>query len=141
MKTIKILFAALLAVCMTSCIKFKVEATVDVTVLKDGQPQKGVEVYRFESNMGEETTLYKGNAKDNKTTNDKGVAHFELRSPDDMDPSDLGLVASETFYFATYDAEGSRNSFASVTVAAGDKNKPVTLVIQENGGGEGEGLD
>jgi len=104
--------------------------------MKDGQPQKGVEVYRFDSNMGESTTLYRSNAKDNKTTNDKGVAHFELRSPDDLDPSDAGLVESKMFYFATYDANGNRNGLASLKVTSGDKNKPVTLVIEENEGGD-----
>ena len=136
MNKIRIFFAALVAVCMVSCIGFKTEATVDVTVVKDSQPQKGVQVYRFENNgQGESSAMYKSNAKDVQTTNDKGVAHFDLKSPDDLDPSSVGLVESKVFYFATFDKDDHRNGLTEVSVTSGDK-KQVTLVIEENKDGE-----
>lgn len=132
MNKIRILFAALIAVCTVSCVNFKTEATVDVTVLKDGQPQKEVQVYRFEDNgLGEGTTNYTSNAKDIQTTNDKGVAHFDLKSPDDLEPSSAGIDETKLFYFATYDKEGNRNGLVSVSVTTGDK-KQVKLEIEEN---------
>ena len=38
MKKIQLFLAALVVVIMTSCVKFKTEATVDVEVLKSGKP-------------------------------------------------------------------------------------------------------
>lgn len=131
MKTLKILFTAIVAVCLASCIKFKVEATVDVTVVKNGQIQPNVEVYRFNDGLGESTTMYKSNSKDMVVTNEKGVAHFELRSPDDLDPSDVGLTETKTFYFATYDKNEDRNGLVSIAVTSGDK-KQVKLEIQDS---------
>ena len=134
-----ILFAATLMVVaglMTSCIGFKTEATVEVTVVKDGQPQKNVQVYRFNDNgLGEGTTLYKTNAHDIKTTNGKGVVRFELKSPEDLEPSDAGIVDKQNFFFATYDDNDRRNGFVAVEVATGDKKK-VTLEIIDAAGGE-----
>jgi hypothetical protein len=130
MKQIKFLSMALVAVLMTACIGFKTEATVDVTVMKDGQVQKGVQVYRFNNDMGVETTMYKTNAKDIQTTNNKGVAHFDLKSPDDLDPSEVGIVDTETFHFATFDNDDHRNSLVSVKVSTGDK-ATATLVIED----------
>ncbi len=128
MKQIKFLTMALVAMLMTACIGFKTEATVDVTVMKDGQVQKGVQVYRFNNEMGVETTLYKTNSKDIQTTNNKGVAHFDLKSPEDLDPSEAGIVDTETFHFATFDNDDHRNGVVSVKVSTGDK-KQVTLEI------------
>jgi len=135
MKKILLFLAAIVAIMMTSCVKFKTEATVDVEVTKAGKPVPGIVVYKFKDNgLGEGSTLYKSNAKGSETTNAGGVAHFELKSPDDLDPSDVsGVEFSDqaTFYFCTYDAENVRNSIVVVGVKTGDK-KTVQLVIEEN---------
>jgi len=121
---------------MTACIGFKTEATMDVTVVKNGEPQKGVQVYRFNDNgLGEGTTLYKStNAKDVKTTNNRGVVHFELKSPEDLEPSSAGIVETKNFFFATYDQDDIRNGLVAVQVSNGDK-KQVTLEMEESQGG------
>ena len=134
MRKIQLFLVAIVAVMMTSCVKFRTEATVDVTVIKDGKPVADIVVYKFKDNgLGEGTTLYKSNASGNETTDAAGVAHFDLKSPDDLDPSDVvGVELSDqaTFYFCTYDAEGTRNSLATVSVKTGDK-KNARLVIEE----------
>lgn len=131
MKKIQIFLAAIVAVAMTSCVKFKTEATVDVEVTKAGSPAAGIQVYKFKDNgLGEGTTLYKSNASGSAKTNAGGVAHFDLKSPDDLDPSDV-VDEKATFYFCTYDAEDTRNSIVTVSVKTGDK-KTVQLVIEEN---------
>jgi len=141
MKKIQILFAALVAVMMSACVQFKTEATVDVEVTKAGKPASGVVVYKFKDNgLGEGTTLYKSNAKGNATTNAGGVAHFDLKSPDDLDPSNVAGVENTdqaTFYFCTYDAENTRNGIVTVSVKTGDK-KTVKLVVEDNKGGDEE---
>lgn len=142
MKKIQLFLAAIVAVVMSSCVGFKTEATVDVEVTKAGKPVSGVEVYKFKDNgLGEGITLYKSNAKGNATTNGGGVAHFDLKSPDDLDPSDVAgveLKDEATFFFCTYDAEGTRNGIVTVSVKTGDK-KTVPLKIedaQQSGGDE-----
>lgn len=134
MKKIHLILAALVAVAMTSCVKFKTEATVDVEVTKAGKPAAGVVVYKFKDNgLGEGSTLYKSNATGNETTDGGGVAHFDLKSPDDLDPSDVAGVENEdqaTFFFCTYDAEGTRNGIVTVGVKTGD-TKTVKLEIKE----------
>lgn len=133
MKKIQLFLAALVVVTMTSCVKFKTEATVDVEVLKAGKPVSGVAVYKFKDNgLGEGTTIYKSNAKASETTNSGGVAHFDLKSPDDLDPSDVAGVENSdqaTFFFCTYDAEGTRNGIVMVSVKTGDK-KTVQLNME-----------
>ena len=135
MKKIQLFLAAIVAVAMTSCVKFKTEATVDVEVTKAGSPAAGIQVYKFKDNgLGEGTTHSKSNASGNATTNAGGVAHFDLKSPDDLDPSNvagLDLEDQATFYFCTYDAEDTRNGIVTVSVKTGDK-KTVQLVIEEN---------
>ena len=121
------LMSALAMLLMTSCL-FKTEATVDVEVLKNGQPQSGVAVYRFNNDIGEGATIYKDNAKAVVTTNAGGVAHFALKSPDDMDPSSV-TEDVKTFFFCTFDAENHRNGFVAVQVKSGDK-KTVQLVME-----------
>ena len=142
MKKIQLFLAAIVAVVMSSCVGFKTEATVDVEVTKSGKPQAGVVVYKFKDNgLGEGITIYKSNAKANATTNAGGVAHFDLKSPDDLDPSDVAgveLKDEATFFFCTYDAEGTRNGIVTVSVKTGDK-KTVQLRIedvQQSGGDE-----
>lgn len=135
MKKIQLFLAAIVAVAMTSCVNFKTEATVDVEVTKAGKPEAGVVVYKFKDNgLGEGSTLYKSNNSGSAKTNAGGVAHFDLKSPDDLDPSNVAGVELEdqaTFYFCTYDAEGTRNGIVTVSVKTGDK-KTVQLVIEEN---------
>ena len=93
----------------------------------------GVAVYKFKDNgLGEGTTIYKSNAKESETTNSGGIAHFDLKSPDDLDPSDVAGVENSdqaTFFFCTYDAEGTRNGIVTVSVKTGDK-KTVQLNME-----------
>lgn len=130
----KILFSALAALCLTACVSFKTEATVDVEVTQKGQPLSGVTVYKFRSDgLGEGTTLYKSNASGSAVTNAGGVAHFDLKSPDDIAPSNIaGQEFSEenTFYFCTYDSNGDRNAIVTVTIKTGE-NKTVKLEVPE----------
>lgn len=125
MKKIQILLAALVAVVMCSCVGFKTEATVNIKVVRNGQPLPGVTVYKFKDNgLGAGTTLFKGNASGSAVSDGGGIAHFELKSPDDLDPSNvagLELNDAATFYFCTYDAEGTRNAIDTVLVSTGDK--------------------
>ena len=146
MKKIQIFLAAIVAVVMTSCVNFKTEATVDVKVLDPdgkevgaGNPDgkevgAGIVVYKFTDNgLGEGTTLYKDNASGSAKTNSGSLAHFDLKSPDDFTPSDIAGVdvrEQNTFFFCTYDAEGTRNGFIAVTVKTGD-NKTVTLKMEK----------
>lgn len=134
MKKFYFLLAAFVAVTMTSCVKFKTEATVDVKVIKDGQPVPGAVVFKFKDNgLGAGNTLYKSNASGSAIADGGGIAHFELKSPDDLDPSDVAGVElndEATFFFCTYDAEGTRNSLVTVGVKTGDK-KTVQLKIEE----------
>lgn len=134
MKKIQLFLAAIVAVVMSSCVGFKTEATVDVEVTKAGKPVSGVEVYKFNDNgLGEGITIYKSNAKSSVTTNAGGVAHFDLKSPEDLDPSDVAgveLKDEATFYFCTYNAENTRNGIVMVSVKTGDK-KTVQLRIDE----------
>ena len=135
MKKIQVLFAALGVVMMSACVQFKTEATVDVEVTKNGQPVAGEIVYKI---PGDRSSLYKENATGQAKTNAGGVAHFDLKSPDDLDPSNIAGVENEdkaTFFFCTYDAEGTRNSIETVTVKTGDK-LTVKLVVEDNKGGD-----
>jgi len=135
MKKFYFLLAAFVAVTMTSCVKFKTEATVDVKVLKDGQPVPGAVVYKFKDNgLGAGITLSKSNASGSAVANGGGIAHFDLKSPDDLDPSDV-VEEQAMFYFCTYDAEDVRNSLVTVPVSTGDK-KNVELVIEEINDGD-----
>ena len=119
---------------MTSCVRFKTEATVDVKVIKEGKPVADVIVYKFKDNgLGEGTTLYKSNNSGTAKTDGAGIAHFNLKSPDDLDPSSGAgqkLSDAATFYFCTYDSEDRRNSIVTVQAKTGDK-LTVQLVIDE----------
>ena len=134
MKKIQILLAALVAVVMGSCVGFKTEATVDIKVVRNGQPLSGVTVYKFKDNgLGEGFTHYKSNASGSAVSDGGGIAHFELKSPDDLDPSNvagLELNDAATFYFCTYDAEGTQNAIVTVPVSTGD-NLTRTLEVPE----------
>lgn len=134
MKHSYLFLAALVAVVMSSCVQFKTEATVDVEVTQKGKPLSGVTVYKFKENgLGEGQTIYKSNASGTAVSNAGGVAHFDLKSPSDIAPSNIaGQEFSEenTFHFCTYDAEGTRNAIVTVTVKTGDK-KTVRLDVPE----------
>ena len=79
-------------------------------------------VYKFIDNgLGEGTTLYKSNAKGSAKTNGGGVAHFDLKSPDDFAPSSVGAQDEETFYFAVFDANEDLLGYVAQTVKTGDK--------------------
>ena len=125
MKKIQILLAALVAVFMTSCVKFKTEATVDIEVTQKGKPLVGATVYKFKDNgLGEGIANYKSNASGSAVTNAAGIAHFDLKSPDDLDPSSIAgqdFSAQANFIFCTYDAEDVRNATVTATVKTGDK--------------------
>lgn len=130
MKKIQILFAVLVAVVMSSCVQFKTEATVDVEVTQKGKPMVGTTVYKFPSDR---SALYKENATGTAVTNAGGVAHFDLKSPDDLDPSNIaGQEFSDkaTFVFAVFDANGDQRAAVSVDVKTGDK-KTVKLDVPE----------
>jgi len=125
MRKIQILFAALVAVVMSSCVKFKTEATVDIEVTQKGSPLSGVTVYKFKDNgLGEGIANYKSNANGSAVTNAGGIAHFDIKSPDDLDPSSIAgneFADQATFYFCTYDAEDVRNATVMAVVKTGDK--------------------
>jgi len=135
MKKIQVILAVVIALLMASCVKFKTEATVDVQVVKDGKSVgAGVVVYKFGNNgLGESSTLYKSNNTGTATTDASGLAHFDLKSPDDFAPSDVAGVEvkeNNTFFFCTYDSEDTRNGIVTVSVTTGDK-KTVTLEIKD----------
>ena len=120
----------MVAVFMSSCGLFKTEATVDVEVTQNGAPLSGITVYKFLNNGV--STLYKSNAAGSAQTNAGGVAHFDLKSPDDFTPSSVAGISlpseSNTFHFCTYDANDDRNAMVSVTVNTGD-HKTVQLEV------------
>ena len=119
MRKIQILLVALAAVVMSSC-TFKTEATVDVEVTKNNQPQAGVVVWKMHY-IGIGGAEYKQNYTASAKTNAAGVAHFDLKSPDDFAPSSVGAIDEETFYFAVFDKEESLLGYTTVTVKTGDK--------------------
>ena len=119
MRKIQILLAALVTVVMSSC-TFKTEATVDVEVTKNNQPQAGVVVWKMHY-IGVGGVQYKQNYTASATTNAAGVAHFDLKSPDDFAPSSVGAQDEETFYFAVFDANEDLLGYVAQTVKTGDK--------------------
>ena len=132
MKKIQILLAALVAVLMCSCVKFKTEATVDVTVMKNGKPQAGVEVYKAVAKGDVTPSYYKANYTDAPVkTNEAGVAHIELKSPDDFAPSSVGADESITVYFAVFNAQEECLACEPLKVRTGEMNKPLTLELKE----------
>lgn len=140
MKTFKILLAAAVAAMMTSCFS-KTEASVDVEVTQAGKAVgAGVVVYKFnDEGLGEGKTLYKQNASGSTKTNAAGVAHFDLKSPDDFTPSDVAGLDDEerkVFFFATYDANDERNGMVMVTIKAGDTQTVKLIIDDQPRGGE-----
>ena len=83
MKSIKFLCMAMLAMLAIACNPIKTEATVDVTVLdQSNKPVTGVMVARFNNSSSE----YFTNADEKHETNAGGVAHFELKTLEDLGP-------------------------------------------------------
>lgn len=124
MKKIQIVLLAVCAVMMSSCL-FKTEATVDVTVknVLGVNVGAGELVYKFIGT--DKSTMYKTNADASVATDASGVAHFDLKSPEDFVPSGIGYEEQQTFIFCTYDKEGNRNGETAVTLKPGDKKKAV----------------
>ena len=133
MKKNQILLLAFVGIMMTSCM-FKTEATVDVEVTQKGKPLAGVTVYKFnDTGLGESGTLHQENNSGKAVTNAGGIAHFDLKSPDDFAPGSVaGQEVSETntFFFCTYDANGDRNAMVAVTLKTGD-HKTARLDVPE----------
>ena len=119
MRKIQILLAALVTVVMSSC-TFKTEATVDVEVTKNNQPQAGVVVWKMHY-KGIGGVEYKQNYTASATTDAAGVAQFDLKSPDDFAPSSVGAQEDETFYCGVFDASEELLGDGSQKVKTGDK--------------------
>lgn len=121
MRKIQILFAALVAVVMCACVQFKTEATVDVKVTKNGQAQPGVEVYKAvphgDVGGGYSRANYQGAPV---KTDASGIAHFDLKSPDDFAPSSVGADDEITVHFAVFNGDECRG-YKPVKVKTGDK--------------------
>ena len=126
MRKIQILLAALVAVVMSSG-TFKTEATVDVEVTKNNQPQAGVVVWKMHY-IGVGGVQYKQNYTASATTNAAGVAHFDLKSPDDFAPSSVGAQDEETFYFAVFDANDELLGSVSQKVKTGVRSNRTNRV-------------
>lgn len=128
MKKLHFLAMAVIACVMTSCF-FKTEATIDVQVIKPDKQNAGpgLQVYMFDDSGYD--TGYKTNAKRSVATDAAGVAHFEIKSPDDIVPSGTGYDEQVTFIFCTYDKQDRRNGSTSVTVVPG--NKKTATINQE----------
>lgn len=133
MRKIQILFAALVAVMMSACVQFKTEATVDVEVFQNGKAVgSGIVVYKFiDKGLGQGTSHYKENATGSAKTNAAGIAHFDLKSPDDFSPSSIAGKEEVVFYFSTFDNDDRCIASVQANVKTGDK-KTVRLEIVEN---------
>jgi len=117
---------AMLALLAVACNPIKTEATVDVTVVdQDSKPVAGVMVCRFNNSSSE----YFTNADEKHETNAAGVAHFELKTLEDLGP---GKYDNEGAYF-TFRAFDKDNEPASqeekIFVQPGDK-KSLTLKLE-----------
>ena len=120
MKKIQVVLLAVLAMTMSSCL-FKTEATVDVSVKNMlGVPAGAGElVYKFKGS--DVSVNYRENANGSVATDASGVAHFELKSPEDFVPSGVGYEDQQTFIFCTYDKNGDLNGQTAVTIKPGEK--------------------
>ena len=118
MKQIKLLGMAMLAMLAIACNPIKTEATVDVTVLgQDNQPVAGVMVARFNNSASE----YFTNADEQHETNAAGVAHFELKTLEDLGPAKYESEGAN-FTFRAFDKDKEPASEeATIYVKPGDK--------------------
>ena len=129
-KSIHVLLAATVAILLSACVNFKTEATADVEVTQGGKPVSGVTVYKFvDKGLGLGIANYKNNATGSAVTNGGGVAHFDLKSPDDFSPSSIAGKEEVSFCFATFDKADDCLASVQVNIKTGDK-KTVKLEIQ-----------
>ena len=133
MKQIKLFCMAMLAMLAVACNPIKTEATVDVTVVdQEGKTVEGVMVARFNSG----SSAYLINADEKHLTDAAGVAHFELKTLEDLGPQGSG---DESAIF-TFRAFGNDNEPASdekkIEVKSGDKAKLTLTLTSDDGGDE-----
>ena len=84
MKQLKVICMALLALLAIGCNPIRTEATVDVTVVdQNNKPVAEVMVARFNNS----SSAYIQNADEKHVTNAEGVAHFELKTLEDLGPA------------------------------------------------------
>ena len=122
----------MLAMLAVACNPIKTEATVDVTVLDQiEKPAAGVMVARFNNS----SSLYFTNADEKHETNSAGVAHFELKTLEDLGPKGLDNEG-EYFTFRAFDKNNEPASEEKkIWVEPGDK-KELTLKLNPVSQGE-----
>ncbi len=125
MKQLKVICMALLALLAIGCNPIRTEATVDVTVVdQNNKPVAEVMVARFNNS----SSAYIQNADEKHVTNAEGVAHFELKTLEDLGPAKYD---NEGDYFA-FRAFGKDDEPASdeakIFVEPGN-NKKLTLKL------------
>lgn len=134
MKQIKVFCMAMLAMLAVACNPIKTEATVDVTVLdQNDKPAEGIMVGRFNNS----SSAYLTNADEKHETNAAGVAHFELKTLEDLGPKGYDDEGAY-FKFRAFDKDGEAISDeGKIWVEPGDK-KSLTLKLNpvDQGGDE-----
>lgn len=137
MKQIKVFcmaMLAMLAMLAVACNPIKTEATVDVTVLdQNDKPAAGIMVGRFNNS----SSAYLTNADEKHETNAAGVAHFELKTLEDLGPKGYDDEGAY-FKFRAFDKDGETISDeGKIWVEPGDK-KSLTLKLNpvDQGGDE-----
>lgn len=131
MKQIKVFCMAMLAMLAIACNPIKTEATVDVTVLdQNDKPAANVMVARFNS----ASSMYLVNADEKSVTNKEGVAHFELKTLEDLGPAEYDQEGAY-FAFRAFDQHDEPASDEKkIWVKPGDK---ATLTLKLNPADEG----
>lgn len=108
------------AVVLTGCAK-KDAATINVKVLKNGQPVVGEFVYKYRSSLGESFLTGKIHADQEVATDEQGVAEFKLSN------IDFGAGSSTaSFVFETFDSKEVVNGKIAASVNKG-QTKEVTI--------------
>lgn len=134
MKQIKVFCMAMLAMLAIACNPIKTEATVDVTVVDQNEkPVAGVMVGRFNNS----SSLYLQNADEKHETNAAGVAHFELKTLEDLGPAGYDDEGAY-FTFRAFDKQDEPASEEQrIWVEPGDK-KALVLKLNptDQGGGD-----
>jgi len=118
MRQIKFLCLAMLAMLAIACNPIKTEATVDVTVVdQNSKPVAGVTVCRFNNS----SSAYYTNSDETHETNASGVAHFELKTLEDLGPAKYESEGAN-FTFRAFDKDKEPASEeATIYVKPGDK--------------------
>ena len=134
MKQIKLFCMAMLAMLAVACNPIKTEATVDVQVLdQNDKPAANVMVGRFNNS----SSAYLINADEKHVTNAAGMAHFELKTLEDLGPAGYD-DEGDYFTFRAFDSNDEPASEAEkIWVEPGDK-KSLTLKLNpvQQGGDE-----